>query len=129
MVMERGRDGKREYAKGTFLVVSYPWGIYHGGAAECSDGKVRTLARIAQTADTFFSIPASVKVNGRTVSGYVTIETVEGYSTETVSDPSIVRFVAYSYGKNGSLLPGTTFPGRTRDHWNDHGTNREGTGR
>ena len=95
----------RVYAEGTELVRSFPWGCYHGGRALCSDGKVRALARIASTADTFFSVPAAVKVAGRTVSGYVTVECVSGSSVPTDDDPLVVRFVAYSYGKNGHLLP------------------------
>jgi len=97
---------RRTYADGTFLVQSFPWGFYHGGAAICSDGKVRTLKRIARTADTFFSVPASVTVKGKTVSGYVTVECRSGSSVETDEDPAIVRFVAYTYGRNGALLPG-----------------------
>lgn len=96
----------RSYALGTELRVSYPWGVYRGGRALCSDGKVRALARISVTADTFFSVPASVKVNGRTVSGYVTVQTVNGFDTAADDDPSVVRFVAYKYGKNADALPG-----------------------
>lgn len=96
----------RNYARGTFLRVSYPWGWNVSGAAICSDGKVRKLKRIAETADTFFSIPASVTVDGRTVAGYVTVETERGYSTDMgETDPYIVKFVAYTYRKNGTLLP------------------------
>jgi hypothetical protein len=94
----------RRYANGTCLEQSMPWGLYHGGRVLCSDGKVRALARIAQTADTFFSVPAAVRVRGRTVSGYVTISTISGLSTATPTDPVVARFVAYTYGKNGALL-------------------------
>lgn len=96
----------REYAKGTSLTVERPYGLFIGGKAMCTDGKVRTLKRIAITADTFFSVPASVTVRGKTVSGFVTVETVDGWTTETEGDPSIVRFVAHSSAKNGALLPG-----------------------
>lgn len=95
----------REYAAGTSLTQSYPFGFYIAGRAMCSDGRVRALARIAQTADTFFSVPAAVKVKGRTVSGYVTVDTVSGSSVATDDDPAIVRFRAYTYGRNGGLLP------------------------
>lgn len=95
----------REYGEGTELVQSFPWGLYRGGRAMCSDGKVRNLKRIAQTADTFFSIPAAVNVGKRTVSGYVTVETAEGMSTETPDDPAVVKFIAYTYGANGDALP------------------------
>lgn len=95
---------RHDYANGTFLVQSYPWGLFHGGAAQCADGTVRRLKRIAQTADTFFSIPASVTVRGKTVAGYVTTETVSGMSTATDDDPTIVRFNAYRYRKNHDLI-------------------------
>lgn len=58
-----------------------PWGIYarNGHRLLCADGKIRA-AELAETADTFFSVPASVRVNGRRVSGYMTTETVDGLS-------------------------------------------------
>lgn len=95
----------RNYARGTCLVQSYPWGFYHGGKAYCTDGKVRAIKRIASTADTFFSVPASVTVKGRTVAGYITVTTVDGSSIETPDNPAYVAFYAYKYRKNGALLP------------------------
>lgn len=100
----------REYGYGTRLTVRMPWSLYVGGRAMCSDGKVRAIHRIAHTADTWFSLPASVVVNHdgtrHTVSGYITIDTATGYSTPTDDDPLVVKFIAYSYGRNGHLLPG-----------------------
>jgi hypothetical protein len=98
-----------EYAKGTRLDTRQPWGIFTGGRALCSDGKVRRLARIAITADTFFSIPAAVKVRGRTVSGYATVETMQGFSTVSADDPPVVKFVAVKTGRNCGLLPEGAF--------------------
>lgn len=92
------------YADGTYLQQRSPWGWYDGGAALCPDGKVRRLKRIAESADTFFSVPASVTVRGKTVAGYVTIETRDGYSTPTDDDPSVVKFVPYEYRKNGDVF-------------------------
>lgn len=64
----------------TTLSRSYPWGIniLRGSRVLRSDGKVTSLSRLAQTADTFFSIPASIRVNKKTVSGYVTTEEHKG---------------------------------------------------
>lgn len=95
----------REYGHGTWLSIAYPWGVFRAGGAMCSDGKVRTLKRVADTADTFFSVPAAVAVNGRTVSGYITSETAAGFSTETDDDPTVIKFIAYAYGKNADALP------------------------
>lgn len=96
----------RRYGAETYLTVSYPWGMYHGGAVLCSDGKVRKLKRIAATADTFFSVPASVNVGKRTVSGYVTMETLQGFTThDNDDDPVVAKFVAYTYGRNADALP------------------------
>jgi hypothetical protein len=93
----------RKYARGTELTTMGPWATYRSGRALCPDGKVRALARISITADTFFSIPAAVKVNGRTVSGYVSID-----DTDTVDDgatfPGVVVFRAYTYRKNADAF-------------------------
>lgn len=97
-------DDTRQYAKGTSLTQRYPWGLFVKARALCADGVVRSTSRIASTADTFFSVPASVKVKGRTVSGYVTVTTVSGSDVPTDDDPALVRFHAYTYGKNGHLL-------------------------
>lgn len=93
---------RAEYANGTYLDMRYPFGFFVGGAALCSDGKVRKLKRISDTADTYFSVPASVNVGKRTVSGYITVETLN-------DDTAMVYFIAYSYGKNGDALPGTKY--------------------
>lgn len=101
----------REYGQGTELVQSYPWGVFVGGKALTSDGKLRTLKRISMTADTFFSIPASVEIRDQgkryTISGYVTIECLSGSSVDAYPeiDPVVVKFVAFEYGKNGDRLP------------------------
>lgn len=91
---------QRDYADGTYLTVRYPWGLFVGGRAVCTDGTVRNLKRISTTADTFFSVPASVVVDGRTVSGFIT---TDRYGSD---GRNVVAFTAYSYGKNGHLLPG-----------------------
>ena len=51
-------------------------GLYcrDGNSALCSDGKIRSV-RMAQCADTWFSIPASIRINGKTITGYVSCET------------------------------------------------------
>lgn len=90
------------YAAGTYLEVTRPWGICVAGAALCADGKVRRLARISDTADTFFSVPAAVKVRGRTVSGYVTVDTAN-------DDTATVYFLRYDYGRNADALPAGKF--------------------
>lgn len=107
---------KREYGMGTHIVSRQPWGIYVGGRAMCSDGVVRRLHTIAATADTFFSVPATVQVSrdGKryTVAGYVTVETAQGYSTSggpNDTDPMMVKFVAVQTGKNHHILPGTAW--------------------
>lgn len=63
------------YGKTNLSLVG-PWQIPHrrGSRVLCSDGKIRSLSYIANSADTFFSIPAGIKVNGKYVTGYVTGE-------------------------------------------------------
>jgi len=58
----------------------------------CSDGKRRTVSRIG-IPDTRFSAPGSVKVQGKTVTGFVSCDE-DGYT-----------FHAKQFGKNGNLLP------------------------
>lgn len=88
----------------TFLELD-SWSRYERGAAICSDGKVRSLRFTTGLADTFFSVPCSVQVRGKTVSGFCTVETEEGLSADTESDPLTVKFIAYSYGRNAKELP------------------------
>jgi hypothetical protein len=95
----------RKFAFDTYLAYSTPWHLYVGGRALCADGKVRTLKRISETSDTYFSTPAAVQIRGRTVSGYVTVETAQGLSTATSSDPAVLKFFAVKYGRNYNLLP------------------------
>ena len=95
----------RHYSNDTQLRVAMPWGGFIGGRALCADGKVRALSYIAQTADTFFSVPASVKVQGKTVSGFVTVECVSGSSVVTDDAPAVVRFFKHTNGKHAHLLP------------------------
>ena len=75
----------------TGLVISQPWGQYHktGSRALCSDGKIRSLAYLAQSADTFFSVPAAIRVKGKYITGYVTTEEAspesQGYKVRRVA--------------------------------------------
>lgn len=98
-----------QYVNGTYIETRMPWGLIVKARALCSDGVIRTCKRVASTADTFFSVPASVTVKGRTVSGYITVESMEGWSTDIINDPKCVKFVAYQYRKNADLLPSGAF--------------------
>ena len=97
------------YARGTSTTSRYPWGTFVTARVLCSDGRVRTVKRISATADTFFSVPCSVVVAGRTVAGYLTCETMEGFTCETPDDPAVVKFCAYLYRKNHDALPEGTY--------------------
>ena len=68
--------------------------------ALCSDGK-RRYARLTSHPDTFFSIPAQVKVKGKTVSGFIMSFTNEDGNAD-------YGFIAVQTGKNASLLPGSS---------------------
>ena len=75
----------------TGLTTSHPWGLFHrtGSRVLCSDGKIRSLAYLASTADTFFSVPAAVRIAGKYVTGYVTTEEAapesQGYKVRRVA--------------------------------------------
>ena len=62
-------------------------------AALCSDGVIR-IARVG-IADTWVSIPASVRVRRKTVSGYVMVD----------SCTNVLIFRPYDYDWNAGLLP------------------------
>lgn len=72
--MSRSRLDVRQLGL-THVTQVFPFGFYTrtGHRLLCSDGQVRA-ASLASTADTFFSVPASVRVRGKTVSGYMTVE-------------------------------------------------------
>lgn len=91
-----------KYADGTELTFSQPFGLICHGKALCPDGKIRAFR--GSTADTFFSIPARVSAKGTTVSGYLYVETREGFSTATDDDPAVVKFRPYLYRKNHALV-------------------------
>lgn len=65
---------KRHLGK-TYVSQSFPWGLYarNGHRLLCGDGIIRA-AELAESADTFFSVPARVRVRGKWVSGYMTTE-------------------------------------------------------
>jgi hypothetical protein len=93
------------YADGTCLDRFSCGGLY-AGRALCSDGKVRAV-RFPRGghADTFFSVPAVTTVKGKTVTGFVSVSSRDGFDTPTEDDPAVVKFTAYTYGRNGDLLP------------------------
>lgn len=86
----------REYGNGTNLVTSGAWSVFVGGRAVCPDGKVRALAWIASCADSYWTIPAAVKVKGKKVTGFVTFK---GFC-----DDYTVEFVPNKTGKNAGVF-------------------------
>jgi hypothetical protein len=88
------------YADGTRVEVTMPFSLYRKARALCPDGRVRSTVRIAATADTFFSVPAAVQVNHKTVAGFITFQTRAGWETPTDNDPAVVKFFPYKYRKN-----------------------------
>lgn len=62
----------------TYITRVYPWGLNarNGHRLLCGDGKIRA-AELAETADSFFSTPASVRVKGKRITGYMTCEESE----------------------------------------------------
>jgi hypothetical protein len=68
----------------TSLATTYPWGLFHrtGHRLLCADGIVRA-AELAQCADTFFSIPASIRIRGKRITGYATSDEADGVRVHT----------------------------------------------
>ena len=87
---ERGRVSAMKLGN-TFTVQSQPWGLFRrsGHRVLCSDGQIRAC-QMAQTADTFFSIPASIRIAGKSISGYVTTESEYDFTEKK-------EYCAYSF--------------------------------
>lgn len=71
------------YARNTWLEIRMPWGIFIRGKVICPDGKAR-IVRLAETADTFFSIPARLSYQKKTIAGFVSFASENGLSTNPV---------------------------------------------
>lgn len=71
----------------------------------CSDGRVRTAT--VGIPDTFFSIPARVKIKGKTVTGYVTAVDAVDIAPDRFPPGRgpVYVFLPFTYGKNGAVLP------------------------
>lgn len=57
----------------------YPWGLIrrNGNRLLCADGNIRA-AELAQTPDTFFSIPAHIRIKGKRIEGYASSDESQG---------------------------------------------------
>ncbi len=92
--------GRHEYAMGTWTETVGPWGLFTRARAICPDGKVRVV-RLAQTADTFFSVPARVSYRGKTVAGFITFHDKDGLTT---TPGQFVHFIPVNGRKNSSAF-------------------------
>lgn len=107
--MRRGRiiqylDSSLEVEDGPFA-----GNLIRARGALCPDGVRRTAYPTTDgLADTFFSIPARVRITRDgsrfTVGGYITIATEDGFTVESMRDRHTVLFRPYLYGANGHLL-------------------------
>jgi hypothetical protein len=59
----------------THVSRTYPWGVHprNGHRLLCSDGVIRS-AELSSTADTYFSVPAFIRIKGDWITGYATCE-------------------------------------------------------
>ena len=82
--------------KGVERTVYGPWHIpVKYTNVLCSDGVRRTVHCRGRQPDTFFSQPGDVSVKGKTVTGFISYDSLN----------EEWEFTAYSYRKNGGLLP------------------------
>lgn len=63
------------YLGKTSVTQTQPWGLFlrNGHRLLCADGVIRA-ATLAPTADTYFSVPAAIRIKGKPVSGYMAVE-------------------------------------------------------
>jgi hypothetical protein len=79
-----------------------PWDIpYKAERVLCGDG-VRRTVRVREP-DTYFSLPGTVKVRGKSVSGFVSFS--KYVDEERGDEVSVLTFTPYKYGKNADVLP------------------------
>jgi hypothetical protein len=59
----------------TYITVTRPWGLNRrsGHRLLCADGKIRA-AELAAEPDTFFSTPAKIRIKGKWITGYMSVE-------------------------------------------------------
>jgi len=93
----------------TEISVSLPWGLNYrnGHKVLCGDGKIRAL-NLAQTADTFFSTPASVRIKGKHVTGYMTVSAC--YCTESKRERRAFTFQPHTESNLQAGNPLPAFP-------------------
>jgi hypothetical protein len=89
----------------TYVKQLNPWGVYarNGHRLLCSDGKIRA-AELALTADTYFSVPAKVRVNGVWVSGYCSIES-QTWTKSKQGDPWLSVYAFRHHACHSDKLP------------------------
>ena len=63
----------------TRINYTYPWGLIqrNGNRLLCADGNIRA-AELAQCPDTFFSIPAHIRIKGKRIEGYASTDESQG---------------------------------------------------
>jgi hypothetical protein len=90
----------------TWIETTPPWDAPVRARVLCPDGVYR-IARTAQSADTYFSLPARVTVKGKTVSGFITSENNELVASRAADGTLAIGyyFVPVLYGKNHAMLP------------------------
>ena len=71
----------RNYAKGTWVETFGPFATFTRTKDVCPDGAARVV-RLAATADSYFSVPASLSYRGKTVSGFICWASDSGLSTD-----------------------------------------------
>ena len=71
----------RSYMGLTYVSRTPQWGLNYrtGHRLLCADGIIRA-AELAETADTFFSTPAKIRIKGKWISGYATTECTDQLS-------------------------------------------------
>lgn len=63
--------------------------LFNGAKALCADGKIRSVWT-AKQADTYFSVPAAVRIKGKRYTGYVTQD--DGNLTQGIPEGGALIF-------------------------------------
>jgi len=98
---------RRDYEDSALITRDGPFSgeMIKATGALCPDGIRRNAYPSTDgIADTYFSIPAFVRVRGVRVYGYVSVETFRGNVTAFSDDPVTVKFFPYLYRKHWSMV-------------------------
>lgn len=91
----------------TNMAQTFPWGLFvrKGTRLLCADGKIRSVAYLAHTADTAFSVPCAIRIKGKYITGYATGQEQVWITGEKETDFKSAHVFRHHTGQTYNPLP------------------------